>query len=121
MLVRNNKELLSKNFSELLELYLDSLIFNICESTIKQRRTSIYRYLNYLQSLNHSSFEFVSVNDIQKYFIFLGTKLSNRTLNQNRLHIRQFHRFLFDKGIFSPKWISFFDVHVVTPRKIQAI
>lgn len=119
MLVRNNNESLSKNFSDLLELYSNSLKFNICESTIQQRRYAICKYLRYLQSLNHCSFESVSVNDVQKYFIFLSASISNRTLNQNRLHIRQFHRFLFDKGIFSPEWISFFDFHVVVPRKLQ--
>lgn len=119
MLVRYNNESLSKNFSDLLNLYLDSLKFNIRESTIQQRRNAICKYLRYLQSLNHCSFESVSVNDVQKYFLFLSASISSRTLNQNRLHIRQFHRFLFDKGIFAPEWISFFDFHVVVPRKIQ--
>lgn len=119
MLVRYNNESLSKNFSDLLNLYLDSLKFNIRESTIQQRRIAICKYLRYLQSLNHCSIKSVSVNDVQKYFLFLSTSISNRTLNQNRLHIRQFHRFLFDKGIFAPEWISFFDFHVVVPRRIQ--
>lgn len=119
MLVLNDNKSLSKSFSDLLNLYLDSLKFNIRESTIQQRRNAICKYLRYLQSLNHCSFESVSVNDVQKYFLFLSASISNRTLNQNRLHIRQFHKFLFDKKIFSPEWISFFDFHVVVPRKIQ--
>lgn len=119
MLVRNNKEMLSKDFNEMLERYLDSLKFNISKSTIQERRMAICRYLRYLQSQNHNSFESVSVNDVQRYFILLTTEISNRTLNQNRLHIRQFHHFLFDKGIFSPEWISFLDFHIVVPRKIQ--
>lgn len=118
-LLQCNSAELKDVFKDLFENYLASLVLKIKDTTIAQRKYAIRKYLCYLQTLGHSSFEDVQAKDIQNYFIKLSKEISNQTLNQNRLHIRQFHVYLAEIGQFSPEWIPFFDFKVVIPRKIQ--
>lgn len=119
MLFRKMKKELIDNFNEPLEVYLSTLKSVIRNSTIKQRRYAIHQYLCFLQDVGCKSLDSITVNTIQQYFTEQSTSVSKRTLNQNRLHIRQFHMFLFETNRFAPNCLSFFDFKVTVPSKIQ--
>lgn len=119
MLVQKSRNILRGIFKESLDAYLSSLSPQIRDSTIAQRRYAIRRYLYHFQELGYQSFECIQVHDVQRYFMYLSTEISSRSLNQNRLHIRQFYIYLSDTGLFTPNWLSFFDFKVIAPRKIQ--
>lgn len=110
---------LSSEFNRMLNEYLSHIKASIKESTLRQRELAIKKYLLFLQSKGHHSFEGISAKDVQAYFICLSERYSIRTLNGFRLYIRQFHHFLLEKQKFTPTWISIFDFHTVIPRKIQ--
>jgi len=119
MLRRGDKKTLTSIFKESLESYLSSLTPLIRESTIEQRRYAIQKYLHHFQRLGYESIDCINVSAVQRYFIYLSAEISNRTLNQHRLHIRQVHVYLHEIGKFSPNWLSFFDFKIIVPRKIQ--
>jgi len=119
MLNNNKHDDLSPEFSNTLDEYLFYVKSSIKDSTLNQRKLAIQRYLCFLQSNGHKSFESVEAKDIQKYFTALSEKYSSRTLNGHRLHIRQFHHFLFEHQMITPTWLSLLDFHTVIPRKIQ--
>jgi Site-specific recombinase XerD len=119
MLVQGERKVLIGIFKELLDSYLTSLTSLIRESTIGQRRFAIQKYLYHFQSFGYESIDCINVSDVQRYFTCLSVEISKRTLNQNRLHIRQFHVYLHETGKFSPNWLSFFDFKALAPRKIQ--
>lgn len=118
-LFQHNRAVLKDAFKDLFESYLASLVSKVRDTTIAQRSYAIQKYLRYLQDQGHSSFKDVNLNDIQNYFMNLSKEISNRTLNQNRLHIRQFHIYLAEINRFVPNWLSFLDFKVIIPRKIQ--
>ena len=118
-LTQSSNKPLANVFQDALDFYLSSLEPSIRNSTIYQRNGAIRRYLSYFQSTGHNSFESITIFDVRKFFLHLSTSVSNRTLTQQRLHIRQFHVFLNEKRIFSPNWLPFLDFKVVVPRKIQ--
>lgn len=118
-LFQHNNAILKDTFKDLFENYLASLISKVRDTTIAQRKYAIQNYLCYLQDLGYSSFEDVKLNDIQNYFTNLSKKISNRTLNENGLHIRQFHIYLSEIDRFVPDWLSFLNFKVIIPRKIQ--
>ena len=89
MLVQEGSKMLRGIFKESLDAYLSSLSPQIRDSTFIQRRYAIQRYLYHFQKLGYQSFECIQVHDVQHYFMQLSTEMSNRSLNQNRLHIRQ--------------------------------
>lgn len=119
MLVKDKHNKLSTEFSSMLNEYLSHVKISIKDSTLRQRKLAIQRYLFFLQSKGHNSVENVSSREIQEYFILLSKRYSGRTLNGFRLHIRQFHIFLFETQKFTPTWISMLDFHTAIPRKIQ--
>lgn len=119
MLNNNKYDDLSPEFSNTLDEYVFYVKSSIKDSTLNQRKLAIQRYLCFLQSSGHKSFESVEAKDIQKYFTDLSEKYSSRTLNGHRLHIRQFHHFLFEHQMITPTWLSLLDFHTVIPRKIQ--
>ena len=119
MLIQESRQVLRGIFKESLDAYLSSLSPQIKDSTIAQRRFAIRKHLYRFQELGHQSFESIQVHDIQRYFMRLSTELSNKSLNQNRLHIRQFYIYLSENGLFTPNWLSFLDFKIVVPKKIQ--
>lgn len=119
MLVKGECKNLSPEFNKMLNDYLSHVKSTIKFSTLRQRELAIRKYLLFLQSKGHHSFESVLAKDIQEYFLLLSEKYSGRTLNGFRLHIRQFHHFLFEVQDYAPVWISILDFHTVIPRKIQ--
>lgn len=119
MLVQESCHVLRGIFKESLDAYLSSLSPQIKDSTIAQRRYAIQKHLYRLQELGHQSYESIKAHDIQGYFMHLSTELSNKSLNQNRLHIRQFYIYLSENGLFTPNWASFLDFKIVVPEKIQ--
>ncbi len=110
---------LSLVFSQALNKYLSYVQLSIRKSTLNQRRLAIQRYLRFLQSIGHETFEKVTAQDIQRHFSVMSERYSSRTLNGHRLYIRQFHHFLYDQCIYSPEWLSLLDFHTIIPRKIQ--
>ena len=119
MLIKSEYKKLSSEFSRMLNDYLSYVKSSIKVSTLRQRELAIRKYLLFLQSKGYHSFESVSAKDIQEYFFLLSEKYSGRTVNGFRLHIRQFHHFLFETQDYAPVWISMLDFHTVIPRKIQ--
>lgn len=119
ILVKREYNNLFLEFSRMLNDYLSHVKSSIKGSTLRQRELAIRKYLLYLQSKGRHSFESVSAKDIQEYLFRLSKKYSGRTLNVFRLHIRQFHHFLFEIQKYTPVWISILDFHTVIPRKIQ--
>lgn len=119
MLVKDKYNELSPKFSRMLNGYLTHVKNSIKASTLRQRELTIRKYLYFLHSKGHRSFENVAAKEIQEYFILLSERYSGRTINGFRLHIRQFHHFLFENDEFKPNWISILDFHTVIPRKIQ--
>lgn len=119
MLIKEKYNKLSPKFAKMLNEYLSHVKTSIKESTLYQRELAIRKYLFFLQSKGCHSFESVSAKDIEEYFILLSGTYSGRTVNSFRLHIRQFHHFLFEIQEYTPSWISILDFHTVIPRKIQ--
>ena len=120
LMIRFDKySVLNPEFRCFLDQYILSVKQSIRSTTLTQRTNNIQRYLFYLQSNGHKSFDTVSAKDIQEYFSFSTETMSSRTFNSHRLYIRQFHHFLSENHQLTPPWISILDFHAVVPRKLQ--
>lgn len=110
---------LCPEFKLFLNQYLSRFVQSLRSSTLIQRKNNIQKYLYYLQTNSHKSFDKVSAKDIQEYFSFAAETMSTRTLNSHRLCIRHFHHFLSEEYQLTPPWISILDFHAVVPKKLQ--
>ncbi len=105
--------------SHSLSNYLDAVSTDIQESTRKQRQYALQNYLQFLHQKGIQHFADISVSVVQQYFIQRSAEIGPRTLNQCRLHIRQFHRYLQKTGVYSPNWLHFLDFRVAYRKKMQ--
>jgi len=106
---------LCREFSSLLEQFMDSRIFH--ENTRCDFLWVLKKYLLYLREQGFHSFSDVSLNDIRQFILDTSQKVSAGSLSNIQCYVRKFHIFLTEQNIPSPDCVGFLSYRI--PRDVR--
>lgn len=107
---------LHETFETILQEYLDANTFH--PNTQDDVVWAIRRFLFYLEQSNHYSLHCVNESHVRKFLLVMSERLSSGSLKNMMCYLREFSRFVYDKGYTECDMVPLFSIKIRRENKI---